>query len=151
MRPKIRCDRYCAKVFRPFWPSKRGLKSRGSNSTLHVRCRVAFLLICFLRGFRFDVCLHREATPCVVCSCARARSVWQLATPPPVDRLAALVVRREHGMAWADGHHGGRAGDFPMSMYRSRWDGNDSRAVAGRFFLPYPAHRSVAAASVSSV
>jgi hypothetical protein len=31
-------------------------------------------------GFRFDVCLHREATPCVVCSCARARSVWQLAS-----------------------------------------------------------------------
>lgn len=70
-------------------------------------------------GLRFDVCLHREATPCVVCSCARARSVWQLATPPhhlafarPVDRLAALVVRREHGMAWADGASW-RAGAFP--------------------------------------
>jgi hypothetical protein len=32
MRPKIRCDRYCANFFRPFWPSKRGLKKRKSKS-----------------------------------------------------------------------------------------------------------------------
>jgi hypothetical protein len=25
MHPKIRCDRYCAKKIRSFWPSKRGL------------------------------------------------------------------------------------------------------------------------------
>lgn len=45
-------------------------------------------------GLRFDVCLHREATPCVVCSCARARSVWQLATPPPRFCEAGRPSRR---------------------------------------------------------